>query len=363
MLVGGAWWLFEWEQTNGATVGEARTAALNLFVAVEAFYLFSCRSLTHSVLAHRPVLQPLDHRRHHHPGARPTRHHLPAVHEHRVPDRAHRRRRMAPHRGHRRCRNSGGRDRQTGPARPRLNRSLQRFDDPFDSRSIPTWASASTTKSRYRSSSTGRCRGHAAGLIRQTERSRAHHGGPRDRDPTGPPHRVRRFGPRRTRDRRRGRGAARWPDRASHRPQRPGDGAPGARSSSPSSAGRHVQLRQLGARTWRSRCSDLEPGDEIITSPVTFSTDIAPMVRAGLVPAFVDVTADTFQIDVDAIEAMIGPRTTGDPGAEPHRQRSRLGRASAGSRTPTTSGSSRTPATPSALTLRAPRRVPGPTSA
>jgi CDP-6-deoxy-D-xylo-4-hexulose-3-dehydrase len=54
---------------------------------------------------------------------------------------------------------------------------------------------------------------------------------------------------------------------------------------------------------------DLEPGDEIITSPVTFSTDLAPMVRNRLVPAFVDVTPDTFQIDVDAIEAMIGPRT------------------------------------------------------
>ncbi|MEM7142256.1 MAG: DegT/DnrJ/EryC1/StrS family aminotransferase [Actinomycetota bacterium] len=54
---------------------------------------------------------------------------------------------------------------------------------------------------------------------------------------------------------------------------------------------------------------DLEPGDEIITSPCTFSTDIAPMLRAGLVPAYVDVTPDTFQIDVDAIEEMIGPRT------------------------------------------------------
>jgi CDP-6-deoxy-D-xylo-4-hexulose-3-dehydrase len=53
----------------------------------------------------------------------------------------------------------------------------------------------------------------------------------------------------------------------------------------------------------------LEPGDEIVTSSVTFSTDIAPMVRAGLVPAFVDVTPDTFQIDVDGIEEMIGPRT------------------------------------------------------
>ena len=53
----------------------------------------------------------------------------------------------------------------------------------------------------------------------------------------------------------------------------------------------------------------LSPGDEIITSAVTFSTDIAPMIRAGLVPAFVDVTPDTFQIDVDRIEEMIGPRT------------------------------------------------------
>mgnify|MGYP001822561574 CR=1 FL=1 len=54
---------------------------------------------------------------------------------------------------------------------------------------------------------------------------------------------------------------------------------------------------------------DLEPGDEIITSAVTFSTDIAPILRAGLVPVYVDVTPDTFQIDVDAIGAAIGPRT------------------------------------------------------
>ena len=53
----------------------------------------------------------------------------------------------------------------------------------------------------------------------------------------------------------------------------------------------------------------LQPGDEIITSAVTFSTDIAPIVRAGLVPVFVDVEPDTYNVDVDAIEAMIGPRT------------------------------------------------------
>src|SRR4051812_33589563 len=53
----------------------------------------------------------------------------------------------------------------------------------------------------------------------------------------------------------------------------------------------------------------LAPGDEVITPALTFSTDIAPLVRAGLVPVFVDVEADTYNIDVVAIEAMIGPRT------------------------------------------------------
>ncbi|WP_240274296.1 cation-transporting P-type ATPase [Mycobacterium ulcerans] len=48
LLVASAWWLFEWEVGKGASVEAARTAALNLFVVVEVFYLFSCRSLTRS---------------------------------------------------------------------------------------------------------------------------------------------------------------------------------------------------------------------------------------------------------------------------------------------------------------------------
>ncbi|GAA3927410.1 cation-transporting P-type ATPase [Actinoplanes auranticolor] len=48
LLVAGSWWLFEFERTHGASLAEARTAAMNVFVVVEAFYLFSCRSLTHS---------------------------------------------------------------------------------------------------------------------------------------------------------------------------------------------------------------------------------------------------------------------------------------------------------------------------
>ena len=48
LLVAGSWWMFQWELTQSASLAEARTAALNLFVVVEAFYLFSCRSLTRS---------------------------------------------------------------------------------------------------------------------------------------------------------------------------------------------------------------------------------------------------------------------------------------------------------------------------
>jgi CDP-6-deoxy-D-xylo-4-hexulose-3-dehydrase len=53
----------------------------------------------------------------------------------------------------------------------------------------------------------------------------------------------------------------------------------------------------------------LGPGDEVLTSPLTFSTDIAPLVRSGLVPVFVDVERDTYNLDVTGVEAMIGPRT------------------------------------------------------
>jgi CDP-6-deoxy-D-xylo-4-hexulose-3-dehydrase len=54
---------------------------------------------------------------------------------------------------------------------------------------------------------------------------------------------------------------------------------------------------------------DLEAGDEVITPALTFGTDVAPLVKAGLVPAFVDIDPATYQIDADAVEAMVGPRT------------------------------------------------------
>ncbi|KAF0188386.1 MAG: P-type ATPase [Desulfobulbaceae bacterium] len=44
-----AFGLFTWEMANGATIAEARTAAVNAFVMVELFYLFNCRSLVKTI--------------------------------------------------------------------------------------------------------------------------------------------------------------------------------------------------------------------------------------------------------------------------------------------------------------------------
>lgn len=53
----------------------------------------------------------------------------------------------------------------------------------------------------------------------------------------------------------------------------------------------------------------LEKGAEVITPTLTFATTVAPLVKLGLVPAFVDVEPDTFNIDVNKIEAMITDKT------------------------------------------------------
>ena len=53
----------------------------------------------------------------------------------------------------------------------------------------------------------------------------------------------------------------------------------------------------------------LAAGDEVVTPALTFATTVAPLVKAGLVPSFVDVEPDTFNIDVAQIEAAITPRT------------------------------------------------------
>ena len=54
---------------------------------------------------------------------------------------------------------------------------------------------------------------------------------------------------------------------------------------------------------------DLKPGDEVITTPFTFAATAEMIVLAGGRPVFVDIEADTCNIDVGLIEAKITPRT------------------------------------------------------
>ena len=54
---------------------------------------------------------------------------------------------------------------------------------------------------------------------------------------------------------------------------------------------------------------DIQPGDEVITTPFTFAATAEMIVLAGARPVFVDVQADTANIDVSLIEARITPRT------------------------------------------------------
>lgn len=54
---------------------------------------------------------------------------------------------------------------------------------------------------------------------------------------------------------------------------------------------------------------DLKPGDEVITSPMTFVATANTIVLAGAKPVFVDAEIDTYNIDVNKIEAAITPKT------------------------------------------------------
>jgi len=49
LMLAGAYGVFLWEQQRTDSIEAARTAAVNVFVMVELFYLFNCRSLEHTV--------------------------------------------------------------------------------------------------------------------------------------------------------------------------------------------------------------------------------------------------------------------------------------------------------------------------
>jgi dTDP-4-amino-4,6-dideoxygalactose transaminase len=53
----------------------------------------------------------------------------------------------------------------------------------------------------------------------------------------------------------------------------------------------------------------LEPGDEVVTTPLTFCATVNAIIHAGLTPVLADVDPVTMNIDPAAVEAAITPRT------------------------------------------------------
>ncbi len=53
----------------------------------------------------------------------------------------------------------------------------------------------------------------------------------------------------------------------------------------------------------------LKPGDEVIVPALSWSTTVWPLVQHNLVPVIVDVDPDTFNLDINAVERAIGPKT------------------------------------------------------
>ena len=77
-------------------------------------------------------------------------------------------------------------------------------------------------------------------------------------------------------------------------------GAPHAIATSSGTAAIHLALRLL----------DLEPGDEVIVSPITFVGANEVILQMGCVPVFADVHPCTGLLEPEAVAAAIGPRTT-----------------------------------------------------
>jgi CDP-4-dehydro-6-deoxyglucose reductase, E1 len=53
----------------------------------------------------------------------------------------------------------------------------------------------------------------------------------------------------------------------------------------------------------------IRPGDEVITTAMTFPTTLSPIIQNGLIPVFVDIEEDTYNIDASKIEEAITEKT------------------------------------------------------
>lgn len=75
--------------------------------------------------------------------------------------------------------------------------------------------------------------------------------------------------------------------------------------------GRPVRTFSNGSATMEIalRIADIGPGDEVITTPITWVATANVILTVGAKPVFVDIDPRTRNIDLDAVEAAITPRT------------------------------------------------------
>jgi len=58
-----------------------------------------------------------------------------------------------------------------------------------------------------------------------------------------------------------------------------------------------------------SMAIDIKPGDEVITSPLTFAASANCVLYCGAVPVFADIDADTMLLDIEDVKQKITPKT------------------------------------------------------
>ena len=75
--------------------------------------------------------------------------------------------------------------------------------------------------------------------------------------------------------------------------------------------GRPVRLVNSGTASLELalRLCDIGPGDEVITTPMSWVATANVVLAVGATPVFVDAEAGTRNIDLDRVEAAITPRT------------------------------------------------------
>jgi CDP-6-deoxy-D-xylo-4-hexulose-3-dehydrase len=61
--------------------------------------------------------------------------------------------------------------------------------------------------------------------------------------------------------------------------------------------------------SWKLGKNAIQPGSEVVTVAAGFPTTVAPIIQHGCIPVFVDIDLETHNVDVDALEAAIGPKT------------------------------------------------------